>query len=84
LIEILEQNFWKEILRTNSEKKEISGYGEGNYFLGVETLVVIETRRICQSSPVTPVKSLVTLCARINETMKQVNLVRFLVRIDKR
>jgi hypothetical protein len=35
-------------------------------------------------STVTPVKSLVTLCARINETMKQVNLVRFLVRIDKR
>jgi hypothetical protein len=34
-------------------------------------------------STVTPVKSLVTLCAR-NETMKQVNLVRFLVRIDKR
>jgi hypothetical protein len=37
LIKILEGNFWKEILRKNSEKKEISGYGEGNYFLGVET-----------------------------------------------
>jgi hypothetical protein len=24
-------------LRKNSGKKEISGYGEGNYFLGVET-----------------------------------------------
>jgi hypothetical protein len=32
LIKILEGNFWKEILWKNSGKKEISGYGEGNYY----------------------------------------------------
>jgi hypothetical protein len=32
LIKILEGNFWKEILRKNWGKKEISGYGEEHFF----------------------------------------------------